>query len=383
MTHEYYMRRAIELAKLGAGWVSPNPLVGAVIVKDGRIIGEGYHERYGELHAERNALKNCTEDPKGAETYVTLEPCCHHGKQPPCTDALIAAGIKRVYMGSPDPNPKVAGKGIAILEEAGMEVIQHILEEECNAINFVFFKYIRTGKPYVVMKYAMTLDGKIATHTGASKWITGETAREHVHTQRKRFRGIMVGVGTVIADDPLLTCRMDKGRNPIRIICDTNLRTPLDSQIVKTAKLVQTIVATCETDEKKLRSFITSSCEVLVVPAVEKDGKKMLDLDTLMVELGKRRIDSILLEGGGSLNWSMLSSGNVDRIQAYIAPKLFGGNEAKTPVGGLGFDTPDMGVKLKNLEVTSLGQDILLEGEIIKADTGIQSEGEVEKCSQE
>ena len=208
MTDEYYMRRAIALAQKGEGQVSPNPLVGAVIVKDEEIIGEGYHERYGQLHAERNALAHCTKSPKGATIYVTLEPCCHHGKQPPCTDALLAAGIRRVVIGSKDPNPLVHGKGIRILREHGVEVTEHVLEKECDAENEVFFHYMQTKLPFVILKYAMTLDGKIATYTGASRWVTGEAARAHVHRMRNRYRAIMVGVGTVLADDPMLTCRL-------------------------------------------------------------------------------------------------------------------------------------------------------------------------------
>ncbi len=221
-----YMRMALELAKKGMGWTAPNPMVGAVIVKDGRIIGQGWHERWGEAHAERNALASCLEPPEGATMYVTLEPCCHHGRQPPCTDAILEAGIRRVVVGAGDPNPLVAGKGIRILQEHGVAVTEHVLEAECRKLNEVFFHFIRTKRPFVVMKYAMTMNGKIAAYTGASKWITGETAREHVQTQRHRYTGIMVGVGTVLADDPMLTCRIPDGKQPVRIVCDTSLRTP-------------------------------------------------------------------------------------------------------------------------------------------------------------
>ena len=236
MNDKDYMRLALQLAKKGCGWTSPNPMVGAVVVKEGRIIGQGWHQRYGQAHAERNALASCTEDPQGATMYVTLEPCCHYGKQPPCVDAILDAGIHRVVVGSADPNPLVAGKGIAILRAHGIDVTENVLQEECDALNKVFFHYITTKRPFVSMKYAMTMDGKIATYTGASKWITGEIARTHVQRQRHRFRGIMVGVGTILADDPLLTCRIEGGRDPVRIICDTHLRTPLQSQVVTTAK---------------------------------------------------------------------------------------------------------------------------------------------------
>lgn len=360
MKDEEYMRLAIDLAEKGCGFVSPNPMVGAVIVKDGEIIGQGWHERYGQPHAERNALASCTKSPKGAVMYVTLEPCCHHGKQPPCVDAILEAEIARVVVGSADPNPLVAGNGIRILKEHGVEVTENVLRKECDSINPVFFHYIQTKRPYVVMKYAMTLDGKIAAFTGLSKWITGEVAREHVQTLRHRFSAIMAGMGTVLADDPLLTCRMPGGRNPVRIICDSRLRTPLSSQLVKTAGQVRTILATCNTDENRQKEFTDQGCEIL--PVTEKDG--WLDLNDLMVKLGEKQIDSILLEGGGTLNWSALSAGIVNYVQAYIAPKIFGGATAKSPVGGTGFASPSEAVLLKNSKITQLGEDYLLEGEV-------------------
>ena len=237
---EKYMRHAIELAKKGLGWTNPNPMVGAVIVKDGKIIGEGYHKKYGELHAETSALNNCTKSPEGATIYVTLEPCCHHGKQPPCTEAIIKAGIKRVVIGSLDPNPLVSGKGMQILREHNIQVDNKLVcNRECIDMNYVFFHYIKEKLPYVIVKYAQTLDGKIATHNGLSKWITGEAARENVHMDRHRYSAIMVGINTVIKDDPMLNCRckdIEKPHNPVRIVCDTRLRTPLDSRLVKTAR---------------------------------------------------------------------------------------------------------------------------------------------------
>ena len=270
MTEYEWMRRAIELAKQGEGWTSPNPLVGAVIVKQGQIIGEGYHARYGEYHAERNALMACTEPAEGADLYVTLEPCCHYGKQPPCVEAILQAGIRRVFVGSDDPNPLVAGKGIRYLRERGITVETHVLKEECDRLNPVFFHYIRKKTPYVVMKYAMTMDGKIAAYTGASKWVTGEQARANVQQERHRYRGIMVGVGTVLADDPMLSCRMPGGRNPVRIICDTHLRTPLSSQVVKTAKEISTILAVCETDKSRYQPYQEAGCQILTLP--DSDG---------------------------------------------------------------------------------------------------------------
>lgn len=360
MTDTDYMRMALELAERGVGWTSPNPMVGAVIVRDGRVIGQGWHARCGELHAERSALKNCTEDPAGATMYVTLEPCCHHGRQPPCTEAILAAGITRVVVGSDDPNPLVAGKGIDILRRAGVTVETGVMKEACDALNRVFFHYIRTGRPYVVMKYAMTLDGKIATRTGASRWITGEAARQQVHRDRHRYSAIMAGVGTVLADDPLLTCRMEGGRNPIRVICDTHLRTPLDSRIVRTAQEVPTILATACGDEARRDPYAAAGCRVWVLRP--RDGH--VDLSALMERLGAEQIDSVLLEGGGTLNWAALESGVVRRVQAYVAPKLFGGAEAKSPVEGLGVEMPAQAVRLKAPTVTALGEDYLIEGEV-------------------
>lgn len=363
LKQERYMRRAIELAKKGTGWVSPNPLVGALITRDDQIISEGWHEKYGDLHAERNALKKCQDGnvpTEGATMYVTLEPCCHHGKQPPCTDAIIQAGIRKVYVGSNDPNPLVAGKGIEILRDHGIEVETEFLREECDSINPIFFHYIKTKEPYVVMKYAMTMDGKIATYTGASQWITGPDARHRVHEDRHRYRGIMAGIDTVLVDDPMLNCRIDNGRDPIRIICDTNLRTPLDSQLVQTAKDIRTIIATSIIDESKHRCYKEMGCEIMILSEVGGH----IDLVELMQRLGAQGVDSILLEGGGTLNWSMLKAGLVHKVQTYIAPKLFGGDTAKAPIGGQGVENPDQAFGLCNSKITRVGDDILIESEV-------------------
>ncbi len=357
MTSEDYMRLAVEEAKKGMGFTSPNPMVGAVIVKDGKILNKDYHRKYGEFHAERNAILNCKEDMHGADMYVTLEPCCHYGKTPPCTDIIIESGIKRVYIGSSDPNPLVAGKGAEKLRNNGVEVFENILKAECDEINDVFFHYITTGTPFVAMKYAMTADGKIATRTGASKWITGEVARKNVHVSRLRYSGIMVGVGTVLKDNPMLTCRLDGGRNPVRIICDSRLRTPLMSEIIKSAGEVKTIIATTSADEKEIAEYEKKGC--IVVRTAERYGH--VDLIELMQKLGKMKIDSILLEGGGELNYSALRDGIVDKVECYIAPKIFGGAEAKSPVGGIGVGIPDEAFKLKNPKISFFDEDILIE----------------------
>ena len=365
MINSDYMKLAIQLALQGTGHTSPNPLVGAVIVKDDQIIGQGYHARYGDLHAERAALAACTQSPEGATIYVTLEPCCHHGKQPPCTEAILESGIKHVIIGSRDPNPLVSGKGSRILREHGIEVTEDFMREECDAINTIFFHYIQTGMPYVTLKYAMTMDGRIATRTGASRWITGEKARENVHKDRNRHAAILAGIGTVLTDDSLLNCRIEGGKDPLRVICDTKLRIPLDSQIVRTAKEIPTIIAAGEDLDQSISSKLTAlkaaGCRILPLPL--KDGHP--DLHALMEALGKEKIDSVLIEGGSQIAWSALSCGIVNKIQTYIAPKIFGSQKAPGPVGGAGVEVPAEGFALGTPYIRMLGDDILIESEVI------------------
>lgn len=363
MNDENYMKMAIALAKKGMGKVSPNPLVGAIIVKDNEVIGEGFHEAYGSLHAERNALKNCKSSPRGATMYVTLEPCCHHGKTPPCTEAIIENGIKKVIIGSLDPNEKVAGKGIAILEEAGIEIVFGILENECRELNYIFFHYITQKTPYVLMKYAMTFDGKIATTTGQSRWITNEKSRAYVHKIRNRYTAIMVGIGTVLVDDPDLTCRMENSNHPIRIVCDSTLKTPLDARVVSTAKEIKTIIATTNTDKTLHQKYEMHGVEIVTTQAEESENGKV-NLKKLMQLLGQKGIDSILLEGGATLNFSALESEIVQAVQTYIAPKIFGGATAKSPIGGEGFSSVLNKVALKQKRVMHFDDDILIESEV-------------------
>lgn len=358
---EKYMKRALELAKTAMGHTTPNPMVGCVVVKDGKVIAEACHEQYGQFHAERNALTRCTVDASGSEMYVTLEPCCHQGKTPPCTDIIIEKQIKKVYVGSMDPNPKVAGNGVRILKEHGIEVETGVLEEECYKLNEIFFHYITTGKPYIAMKYAMTLDGKIASATGDSKWITGEKAREHVHYLRKKYSAILVGVDTVLADDPMLNCRSDQGVDPIRIICDSNLRIPLDSQIVQTATAIPTIVAYAGTvDRKKVEEISSTGVELMKCGDAE-----MVSLRILRDKLGERKIDSVLVEGGGTIHGSLLTEGIVNRVYAYIAPKLVGGGNAKSPVGGCGIEKMADAKELQNVEILTFDQDICIKGDLL------------------
>lgn len=348
------MRHAIALARQGEGWCHPNPMVGAVIVKDGVVIGEGYHHRCGDLHAEREAIKSLIAPADGADLYVTLEPCCHTGRQPPCTDAIIEHHIHRVIIGSRDPNPKVHGKGAKILKDHGIEVVEDFLRGECDALNPVFFYYITHKLPYIRLKWAMTLDGKIATRTGASKWITGEEARGQVQRLRHASMGILAGIGTVMADDPLLTCRIENGRNPLRIICDSHLRIPLESKLVRTVKDVPLLVA-CTEETEKAKALREAGAEVLVCPEKNKE----VDLSFLFQTLGDREIDSVLVEGGGSLNESALKTGLVNEIDAFIAPKIFGGR-AKSPVEGEGIKEVDEAYHFRLDRVQAYGEDLCL-----------------------
>lgn len=375
MAEEQFMKRAIELAKQGSGWTAPNPLVGAVVVKNGRVIGEGYHRKYGELHAERNALAACSEDPAGATLYVTLEPCCHYGKTPPCTEIIIEKKIAKVVIGSRDPNPKVAGKGARILREHGIEVVEDYMREACDALNPVFFHYITTKTPYVVLKFAMTLDGKIATRTGASKWITGEAARNHVHQLRGRYAGILAGIGTVLADDPMLNCRIDGAHQPLRIILDSHLRIPMGSRLVRSAKEYPLLIVCNESirdreeGASRIQKLEEAGAKVWTLP--EKNGHP--DLNVLMQRLGEEKIDSVLIEGGGTVNEAVLKAHIVHHVYAYIAPKIFGGEDAKTPVEGSGIRLPQECANLRLAKITVLLNDMLLEYDV---------EGETE-CSPE
>ena len=355
-----YMQLALELAKKGAGYVNPNPLVGAVIVKDDKIIGKGYHKKYGKPHAEVNAFNDLQQPPTNATMYVTLEPCSHYGKTPPCVDAIIKNKLKKVVIGSLDPNPLVAGRSLTKLTAAGIEVETGILKAECDELNAPFFHYITKKTPYVVMKYAMTSDGKIATHTGASRWITGVEARKKVHEDRNRYSAIMVGVGTIIADNPMLNSRIENSKDPIRIICDTTLRTPTNSRILETAKQIPTILLTAAADKTKYQPYIDKGCQIILISC--KNNK--LDLQSAMQILAKQDIDSIFLEGGATLNASALEAGIVQKVQTYIAPKLFGGASAPTPIAGQGVAHPNQAYLLKNQKITILGEDILIESEV-------------------
>ena len=351
---------AIKLAKKGEGKVNPNPLVGAVIVKEGKVIGKGYHREYGKEHAEVNAFKSLREDAIGATLYVTLEPCSHYGKTPPCINKIIENKIAKVVIGCVDPNSLVSGRGIKKLQEAGIEVVTGVLEEECKGINEVFMKYITTKKPFVMLKGAMTLDGKICTASGESKCITSEKSRKDVHNLRNRFKGIMVGINTVIADDPQLTCRINGGRNPIRIIVDTNLRVPLNAKVLDTST-GRTIIATSESSsEEKIEILKKKGVEILKLPTKDEG----IDLEKLMIALGKLDIDGILLEGGGTLAYSALEAGIVHKVRLYIAPKIIGGREAKTVIEGAGCKGLKDAFLLKDITLDRIDEDIVVEGRV-------------------
>lgn len=358
---EFYMNIALELAKRGKGKVNPNPLVGALIVKDGKILGQGYHMEYGKAHAEVNAFDSAVADVSGATMYVNLEPCSHFGKTPPCVDKIIENNIARVVIGMTDPNPLVAGRGIKKLEAAGIKVSVGVLEEECKNLNEVFIKYITQKIPFVVLKTAMSLDGKICTASGESKWITSEESRARVHNLRNELTGIMVGIDTILADKPKLTCRIPDGRNPVKIIVDSTLRIFQDCTVFENLSESKTIIATTNNaSEEKIAQLESLGMKVLKT----KSKHKKVDLQELMIHLGNLNIDSILLEGGSTLNYSALSEGIVDKIQLYIAPKIIGGVNSKTPVGGIGVTLLKDAFKVKTLTSTIVGEDILLEGYI-------------------
>ena len=333
---EKYMRLAMQLAGNAIGRTSPNPLVGAVIVKDNRVVGCGWHRKAGTPHAEVHALNQAGELAQGADVYVTLEPCAHYGKTPPCAKALVEAKVKNVYGGLLDVNPKVAGKGFKILEDAGIHVEYGFLQDELRKQNEVFFKWIEHKKPFVVLKAAMTLDGKIATATGQSKWITNETSRAYGYKLRDIYDGIMVGINTVIEDNPMLTARVDGGKNPIRIVVDSSLKIDINANVVQD-KSAKTIIATTDkADKDKILKLQAQDVDVIVV---DKDKNDKVDIEKLLDILGQQNICSILVEGGATLSGSFVAKKLVDKVYFFIAPKIVGGKEAKTPVAGTASST--------------------------------------------
>lgn len=360
---EKYMRLAMQLAGNAIGRTSPNPLVGAVIVKDNRVVGCGWHRKSGTPHAEVHALNQAGELAQGADVYVTLEPCAHYGKTPPCSKALVEAKVKNVYGGLLDVNPKVVGKGFKILEDAGIHVEYGFLQDELRKQNEVFFKWIEHKKPFIVLKAAMTLDGKIATATGQSKWITNETSRAYGYKLRDIYDGIMVGINTVIEDNPMLTARVDGGKNPIRIVVDSSLKIDINANVVQD-KSAKTIVATTDkADKDKILKLQAQDVDVIVV---DKDENDKVDIEKLLDILGQQNICSILVEGGATLSGSFVAKKLVDKVYFFIAPKIVGGKEAKTPVAGIGILNLQEALALKDIQIEKLEEDILIIGRVDK-----------------
>jgi len=355
MEDQYYMKFAIDLAKHATGQTSPNPVVGCVAVKNGEIIGFGAHLRAGEAHAEVNAIRMAGEDKaKGSTVYVTLEPCSHFGKTPPCSDLLIQSAVSRVVIASTDPNPLVAGKGIERLRKAGIEVDLGVCEKEALALNQVFFHHIKTGKPYITLKTAASLDGKTATRTNESKWITGPDARMDVHQYRHKHDAILVGVGTVLADDPSLDTRLPNGgKNPVRIILDSHFRTPSNSKVLTDGKAPTWIVTGSNPDMEKVAALEgKEGIRVLTLPMVK------VEVNALLALLGEEGITSLFVEGGATVNGSFLKEKAIQQVITYIAPKLIGGKVAPTLIGGEGFATMDEVVELEIKEVIRIGTDL-------------------------
>lgn len=359
---EQYMAMALSLAKKGAGFTNPNPMVGAVIVKNGKIIGEGYHKKYGGPHAEVNAFADADErgeNTKGATIYVTLEPCFHYGKTPPCVDLVLKKEVSRVVIGTLDSNPLVAGQSVTKMEKAGIEVVSGVLKEECLKLNEIFFQYVTTKKPFILLKSALSLDGKMATVTGESQWISCEESRREVHELRGVYASIMVGIGTVLADNPSLTCRLEGKKSPIRIIVDSSLQTPIDANVLKNQDIAKTIIATTsKAKEEKKRQIEAMGVEVLVFD--EKDGH--VDLNQLQEAISERKIDSVLLEGGADLAFGAVKAGIVDKVRYYIAPMMLGGQQSKAALGGEGFEHLSDAFLLENVTTRQIGQDICVEG---------------------
>ena len=360
--HKRYMQLALELAKKAEGKTSPNPLVGAVIVKNGKIIGKGFHEKAGKPHAEINAINSVKDKRqlKGSTLYVNLEPCCHYGKTGPCTDEIIKSGIKEVYIAMLDPNPMNNGKGLAKLKKAGIKVNLGLMEKEARKLNEFFIKFITTKKPFVMMKTAMSLDGKIATKTGHSKWISCRESREHVHKLRNIVDAIIVGINTILKDDPRLTTRLNikEGNNPLRIVLDSTLKIPLKARVLDNNNVM--IATTSRCSKKKKKILEKKGIKVVIV----KSKNKKVDLNELMKKLALMGVTSVMIEGGSEVNASALEAGIVDKIIYFIAPIIIGGKNAKTAVGGRGIKYLNETIKLREIKVKKIGSDMMVEGYI-------------------
>jgi diaminohydroxyphosphoribosylaminopyrimidine deaminase/5-amino-6-(5-phosphoribosylamino)uracil reductase len=358
-----FMSRALSLARRGLGRTSPNPMVGAVVVKDGKIIGEGFHRATGEPHAEVEAIRAAGEETHGAELFVTLEPCNHYGRTPPCTQAIMAAGVKRVYYGIDDPNPSVIGGGAEFLRKAGIEVVGQVLENRCRALNEVYLTNVTLRRPFVYLKLAMSLDGRIATRTGHSRWITSEQSRLKAHRLRDRVSAIMVGIETVIVDNPSLTTRLKgrQGRDPIRIVADSNLRTPIEANIFNQTSQAGVIIATRSNPPSRLKARL----EKKGAKVIQTTGPDRVDLKDLLTNLYKMGITSLLIEGGAGLAWGALEARIVDRCMFFYAPIIIGGKSAPTGVSGTGINRLEEAPRLVEMRSLKVGPDILVEGKVV------------------
>jgi diaminohydroxyphosphoribosylaminopyrimidine deaminase/5-amino-6-(5-phosphoribosylamino)uracil reductase len=360
MNDEHWMKRVLHLAEKGRGRTSPNPMVGAVLIKNGKVVGEGYHARAGEAHAEILALRQAGKAARGSTLYLNLEPCTHYGRTPPCAPEVIRAKVKRVVIGMEDPNPLVRGRGLKSLRRAGLNVEVGILEKECRKLNEFFCKYIQKKEPFVILKVAATLDGKIATRDGESKWISGETSRRFVHRMRDQVDGVVVGIGTVLKDDPQLTVRIKNGRDPYRIVLDSRLRIPEDARVIGDSP-PKTIIATTEdADKDKIERLEEKGVRVLIFDS--KQGR--VDLKKCVDKLGEMEMMSLLVEGGSRINGSFLDEGLIDKILFFLSPKLIGDGEALGIFGGSGKATLKEAIPLDEVRLRRLGEDILIEGYI-------------------
>ena len=357
---EYWMRRALRLAEKGRGRTSPNPMVGAILVKDGNVVGEGYHMKAGEAHAEIVALQQAGEEAKGAILYLNLEPCTHYGKTPPCAPKVIEAGVKRVVIGIEDPNPLVKGKGIEMMRKAGLDIETGILEEECRRLNEAFCKYILKKEPFVILKVAATLDGKIATRDGDSKWISGETSRRFVHKLRNRVDGVLVGIGTVLKDDPQLTARIRGGRDPYRIVLDSWLKIPEEAKVIGTFPSKAIIAATGLAPKDKIEKLEKKGVQILILDSQE--GK--INLKSCLSKLGEMGITSLLVEGGSQVNGSFLDEGLIDKLLLFLSPRLMGDHQALGIFGGRGGSTLQEAVALREIKTRRFGKDLLIESDL-------------------
>jgi diaminohydroxyphosphoribosylaminopyrimidine deaminase / 5-amino-6-(5-phosphoribosylamino)uracil reductase len=360
MSDHYFMSIALELAERGRGWVEPNPLVGAVVVRDGQVVAEGWHEKFGQAHAEVNALKQAGEAASGSTLYVTLEPCCHFGKTPPCTESVIQAGIRRVVVAMLDPFPQVAGQGAAQLRQAGIVVEVGIGEAAARKMNAPYLKRLRTGRPWVQAKWAMTLDGKIATRTGQSQWITGEAARARVHELRGKMDAIVIGKATLIADDPLLTARPAGPRIATRIVLTaTGQGLPDSCRLLESNEAAPVLIVTSELGIERLASWRNRGVEVISVPTL---AAGQLDVRSFLTELGRRGMTNVLIEGGAGTLGHFRDVGEIDEVHAFIAPKLFGGASAQSPLAGLGIAEIGEANTLIDWRIEQLEDDVLVHG---------------------